>query len=97
MKEAYEAGIDTLEEYKGNKLRLAEEREDLRMKLENISPAADPDDPGLDEVLSRIKNIYDLISSPDVDDETKGKAIRRIVKKIVLDKEKGEFKVVYYA
>lgn len=97
VKEAYEAGIDTLEEYKGNKLRLAEEREDLRMKLENISPAADPDDPGPDEVLSRIKNIYDLISSPDVDDETKGKAIRRIVKKIVLDKEKGEFKVVYYA
>ena len=97
VKEAYEAGIDTLEEYKGNKLRLAEEREDLRIKLENISPAADPDDPGPDEVLSRIKNIYDLISSPDVDDETKGKAIRRIVKKIVLDKEKGEFKVVYYA
>lgn len=97
VKEAYEAGIDTLEEYKGNKLRLAEEREDLLMKLENISPAADPDDPGPDEVLSRIKNIYDLISSPDVDDETKGKAIRRIVKKIVLDKEKGEFKVVYYA
>ena len=97
VKEAYEAGIDTLEEYKGNKLRLAEEREDLLMKLENISPAADPDDPGPDEVLNRIKNIYDLISSPDVDDETKGKAIRRIVKKIVLDKEKGEFKVVYYA
>lgn len=96
VKEAYEAGIDTLEEYKENKLRLAEERKDLRMKLENIS-AADPDDPGPDEVLSRIKNIYDLISSPDVDDETKGNAIRRIVKKIVLDKEKGEFKVVYYA
>ena len=67
------------------------------MQLENISPAADPDDPGPDEILSRIKNIYDLISSPDVDDETKEKAIRRIVKKIVLDKEKGEFKVVYYA
>ena len=67
-------------------------------QLEALSPADDTaDDPGQDVVLNRIKTVYELISNPDVDSETKGNAIRRIVKKIVLDRAKGEFRVIYYA
>ncbi len=96
IKEAYEAGIDTLEEYKENKLRLAAEREELLQKLQEAAPSPQAKIPDQDEVLRRIQSAYDLFSDPNVDFEIKGNALRKIVKKIIYDRQNGEFKVIYY-
>lgn len=99
IKEAYENEVDTLEEYKQNKLRLKAERETLLADAERLRQQArqTPEEvPSKAEVMRRITNIYELISNPDVDNETKGNALRSVVKKIVFDRKPGRFSFHYY-
>lgn len=96
VRDAYENGIDTLEEYKENKLRLAAEESRLRSSLEQLEQE-NPADPDKEEVLVRIQNVYDILSDPDMDFETKGNAIRSVVREITWDRSTFSFKVYYYA
>lgn len=99
IKEAYENEVDTLEEYKQNKLRLKAEREALLADAERLRQQArqTPEAvPSKAEVMRRITNIYELISNQDVDNETKGNALRSVVKKIVFDRKLGRFSFHYY-
>ncbi|WP_455648964.1 recombinase family protein [Enterocloster citroniae] len=99
IKEAYENEIDTLEEYKQNKLRLKNERETLLADAERIhQKTAQAEDavPDKAEVMRRVGSVYELISAPDVDNEAKGNALRSVVKKIVFDRKQGLFSFYYY-
>ena len=82
----FENEIDTLEEYKENKIRLQKQRESL---LENIKEleAQKPEDPSRDNVLSQIRSVYDVLLDPAAESSTKGNFIRTIVDQIVFDKE----------
>lgn len=40
IRDAYESGIDTLEEYKDNKLRIANERQELLAEIERLKGIA---------------------------------------------------------
>ena len=97
VRAAYENGIDTIEEYKANKLRLQEEREQLMAELSAAVPET-PEDvpPSKEEVLSRIHNVTGLLTNPDVDYETKGNALRSILKEIVFDRKNDHFEFHYY-
>lgn len=87
VKEAYEAGIDSLEEYKENRQRLAAERKRLTALLEPV-PAPDHDtDHDRQTMLERIQTVYDILRNEDVDYGTKGVFIRSVVEKIVWDKK----------
>ncbi len=98
VRDAYENGIDTLEEYKANKLRLAAEKTELTNQLESLKCTdIEVSPPGKEEVLARIRRAYDILSDPDVDFETKGNALRRVVKKIVYDRQENTFSFYYYA
>lgn len=86
IKLAYENEIDTLEEYKENKMRLSKQRETLLKKIQELetqTPAA----PSREEALSQIRTVYDVLCDPDVESSTKGNIIRTIVDQIVFDKE----------
>ena len=88
IKLAYENEIDTLEEYKENKIRLQKQRDFLLkniQKLEDQKPAA----PSREEALSQIRTVYDVLCDPEVSNDTKGNIIRTIVDQIVFDKESG--------
>lgn len=97
VRDAYENGIDTLEEYRDNKDRIKEERDHLLaeqaelQKAEERDPAADQE-----ELIQRIYDVYTFVSSPDVSMEDKGNAIRRIIKEIVYDREHNTMKFYYY-
>lgn len=98
IRDAYENGIDTLEEYRENKLRLAEDRRRIEEQMEHLAAAeAQTEMPSEEEILKRIKTVYDLIFDPEVDYTTKGNAIRSILQKIVYDKAANEFHFHYYA
>ena len=99
IREAYESGIDTLEEYKSNKERLRTERANLLEELERIRQLAAPQDdtPSQEEVLARIRNVYDLLSDPDVDYDVKGVAIRSVLREIIVDRAQNEIRFHYYA
>lgn len=97
IKEAYENGIDTLEEYHAGKTRLEKEQEELRNRLMDLNrcPARDKT---ADKLLlaDRIRNVCDILSDPEVSYEMKGNALRSVVKKIVYDKQEGTMKFFYY-
>lgn len=99
IQEAYENGIDTLEEYRHNKLRLKAEREELKADLIRIQKKTSCESksaPDKTELLYRISTVYELISNPEVDLETKGNALRGVLKKIVFDRETSHFSFYYY-
>lgn len=84
IKEAYQEGIDTLEEYRSNKQLLADERKRLTDLIAEASQAPERDtEADQKQMLSNIKTVYDVIKSDDVDYETKGTFLRSVVEEIV--------------
>lgn len=97
IREAFEGGVDTLEEYRNNKIRLQKERERLQEELDSINNESVPDpEIGKKELLRRIRTVYDLLQSSDVDMETKGNSIRQILQKIVYDSRTKSMDFYYY-
>lgn len=99
IKEAYENEIDTLEEYKDNKQRLQAERESLLTDMERLHqehPNASDQIAHKQKLLAEIATIYDFVSNPNVSNEDKGNALRRVLKKIVFDRKNGVFTFFYY-
>lgn len=88
IKAAYQDGIDTLEEYRQNKLLLQTERNRLTEQLRTIEAALPK--PGAavhqEEMLLRIRSVMDILRS-DASKEVKSWAIRSICDRIVYNKK----------
>ena len=90
IRDAYEAGIDTLEEYRSNKERLSSDRLELAAALSQLLQEEQTKVPDKEEVLKEIRSIADILKNPDVSYEEKGTLIRSVVEQIVYDKESGK-------
>ena len=90
IRDAYENGIDSLEEYKVNKERLVSDRLELTAALNQLLQEAQTEVPDQTEVLKEIRSITDVLKNPDVNYEEKGNLIRSVVEQIVYDKESGK-------
>ena len=84
---AFENGVDTLEEYKENKERLKRARMDVQKQLDELCGAPPSQKPPKEDVLARVRTVYDIIKNPDVDYDTKGAFMRGLVEDIVYDKK----------
>lgn len=91
---AYENGIDTLEEYRENKTRLKQAREELEEKIAELKPQSSANIPTKQDVLSKVRTVYDVIRDPDVDYPTKGTLMRSLVEDIIYNKENG--KIIFH-
>lgn len=96
VKDAYENGIDTLEEYKQNKIRLSGERARLIAHMNNLTDDKKEAQPDKSEILKKIQAACDLIQDPDLEHEVKGNALRRIIKHIDYNRQEKTFSVYYY-
>lgn len=96
IRSAYENGIDSLEEYRTRKEQLLKERAELEAELVSLEPASSSPAPSREELLKRVKTVHDLLCSPDVDFETKGNALRSILKFVVFDRKSDRFEFHYY-
>lgn len=85
IRDAYEKGIDSLDEYKTNKERLAKNRIELEQELQMLQEAPEGE-PDKKAVLREIKSVNDVLKNPDINYEEKGNLIRTIVDQIVYDK-----------
>lgn len=96
IKEAYRNGVDTLEEYKANKQLVQQEKDRLEKQLKEA--AKDKSDPESAEsnLLERVRNVYEIISSDAVDNTVKNEILKSVIEKIVYDRESDELKVYYY-
>lgn len=97
IKEAYEKGIDSIEEYKCSKERLESERMELDRQYNDIKrKLVDNVGKKNSRQLFKIKSAYEILSDPDTDNTIKGTALRTIVKRIVYDKERNTVRFFYY-
>lgn len=86
IREAYEAGIDTLEEYKSNKQRIANERKRIEELLNAIPKEEHDPDSDKNTMLERVRTVYDILKDDSIDYETKGVFIRSVVEEIIWDR-----------
>lgn len=96
IKEAYMNGIDTMEEYKENKQAVQEEKQHLEKQLSEIKEEKSNSENDDRDMLLRVKNVYDILSSDFVDATTKNDVLRSVVEKIIYEKDKDLLKVYYY-
>lgn len=99
IREAYENEIDTLEEYKQNKLRLNAERKELENALDQLRQKAQQTEvapPDQAEMMAKVSCVYQILSDPTANNETKGNSLRSICKKIVFDRETRRFTFFFY-
>lgn len=86
IKEAYESGVDSLEEYKENKTRLLAERRRIEGKIAGSEREVNVEG-GKKDFLRKVQTVYDVIKSDDVDHSTKGTFVRSVLEEIVYNKE----------
>lgn len=97
IREAYESGIDTLEEFKKNKLRLQKEREHLQNEAHKLAEEQEAGNtPKEEQPPERIRNVCDLFRSPGINMEVKGNAIRRVLQKAVYNSQTKTMEFYYY-
>lgn len=95
IQEAYVDGIDTLEEYKRNKLLILKERKNLEQELESLSLSKNQN-LSITERKQQISDIIMVMESDDFSNAEKNEAIRSIIEKIVYDKLNGTIQVFYH-
>ena len=95
LREAYMAGVDSLEDYRVNKGILDNRRQELEDLLTGL--LRDTPDPAAykQQFLLSVSSVIDILES-DADYCTKGEALRGIVQKIVFFKETQTLEFHYY-
>lgn len=97
IREAYESGIDTIEEFKKNKLRLQKEREHLQNEAHKLVGKSEADSAlERDQLPKHIQNVCELFQSSGINMEAKGNAIRRVLQKAVYDSRTKTMEFYYY-
>ena len=93
IRQAFEAGVDTLEEYKANKKRITDAIESLRMQQEAALPLSDTDD--LLTFTGRLRASLDTLSDPCASELLKNMTLRAIIEQIIFVKPSGRIEIVY--
>lgn len=96
IKEAYRNGIDTLEEYKENKLLLQKERDTLNQRIQELTLVNSEPKNSTPVMLNRIQNVYEVLVSDAFTDQQKSDALHSIISKIVYDKSLDQVDIYYY-
>lgn len=91
VRDAYENGIDTLEEYKENRGRLLGQRKELESELQSLSDEQKNIAlPSREDVLKELRTVSEALRNPDISYEKKGVLLRTVVDQIVFDKNTGK-------
>ena len=89
-REAYMAGIDTLDEYREIRNALRAEREAMDVKPETISR-----EEARRILLGRIRELTQMLKSGDFTNEQKGIAVRSVFDKIIFDRPQDTLHYFY--
>lgn len=94
VKEAYESGIDSLEEYKAGKQKILGQIE--KLKAEMPAPDFRPKPAEKQEICDRHQDSVKLLRDPLVGAEQKNIILRSFVEKIIFNREKNQIQIFYY-
>ncbi len=91
VREAYEAGVDTLEEYKINKNKIQQ-----RIKeLESVKPKKEAPKDVKKIMEGKFKATLNILENPDASESAKNIALRSIVDRIIFVKPRGIVEIFY--
>lgn len=93
IKEAYQSGIDTLDEYKENKQKIMETISALQNELEKSQPKQDFSP---EKYAGKVLKVIELLEAPDVSPQAKNEALRSIISKIVFNKANQSLDIYFY-
>ena len=94
VREAYEAGVDTLEEYATKKQRLSRELARLEQDAATAGEKAARPDPAA--YRSRAADVLQLIKDPEISAQAKNRALRTIIAKIVYNSTAKTLDLYFY-
>lgn len=92
-KNLYIEGIDTLEEYKVNKLNITNKLKEYEQQLKSIKPKKQTGDSK--EFSINVKNLYNMLIDNNIDMDIKYTAIHEIIDKIVYNKKEETLEITY--
>ena len=92
VQEAYEAGIDDIEEYANKKRKIQTEIE----RLKKLMPAPEAKTFDKIEFAKKVSSVLRQIKSPDVSETAKNEALRTIISKIVYNKSAQNIDIYFY-
>ena len=96
IKDAFVNGIDTMEEYKQNKILIQNEKEGILAAISRIKEESKTKIDQKEEVIRCVKNVLEIIESEHYTNEEKNIALKSIIKEIVYNKPEDFIKVRYY-
>lgn len=95
IKEAYQDGIDTKEEYKENKEKLDIEKAFINSEIGKLDSNLRCEDSGDDNIVKRIKNTYTLLTDETIEMEVKYQTAHFLINKVVYDKQEKTLSIEY--
>lgn len=96
-KDAYLNGIDTIEEYKTNRLSIQNDRQTIQEEIQILSQTKKYAKEELDQLmLSRIQDVVTTLKDETIGDIEKGNSIRTIVDQIIFDRKNTSFDFVLH-
>ena len=92
IKNAYQDGIDTLEEYKANKQKILSTIEKLeKSKVKESKPKLDKE-----SYAKKVYNVLNTVKDESQPEEVKNAALRTIIKEIIFDKSRNCLRIYFY-
>lgn len=91
-KEAYLAGIDTIEQYAQNKKEVTERIDDLKARQSRETTQ----EIDIDAFAKKVMGIVEFIERDDVSESEKNEALRTIIEKVVFQKAQGNLAIYFH-
>ena len=94
IKEAYQSGVDTLDEYKKNKAQIMAFIEKVKAEKEANEAAQTVDK---ERIIQKMIAALAVIKDPTQPESAKNRSLRSVVEKIIFNKQTGNLDVFFYA
>ena len=91
-KEAYLAEIDTIEQYKENKIKITERIENLKAKQNEETTS----DINIDDFTKKVIDVLKYIQRDDVTDAAKNDVLHGIIEKVIYQKAEGNLAIYFH-
>ena len=91
IREAFEAGIDTLDEYRQNKQRITERLSALRAELAEVTP-----EPDTSAFIGRVETSLTTLTDLRASEIIKNQVLRTFIEQIIFMKPSGRIEIVYH-
>lgn len=93
IKNAYQSGVDTLEEYKLAKSKITKQIKKYESAMEKESKSVKIDK---NAYQNKLLSVYKVLSDPAQSEAAKNTALRSVVEKIIYRKPENKFEVYFY-